>query len=128
MEEEQRKRTSELPDESMVARQILKRWRTAFRSKDVAALISLYETDAYLEVSDLSIQAYGRTSVERALQVLVEGPDEVDIEWREPVWSNGIICSEYLLHGGILDGAGVAILGISGERVAFDKRFLMRSK
>lgn len=126
MEEEVPRSPQSESEEPASRIRILEEWRRAFRAKDISALASLYGTDAYLEVSDLSLQAYGKSSIVKALSVLVGDSVELDIEWKVPVLGQRLICAEYVVSGGILDGRGVAIIGIEGDRIAFDKRFVTR--
>jgi hypothetical protein len=103
---------------------ILKEWKTAFDAADPQALVSLYASDAFFEVSDLSIQAYGRTSILEALREIMKDASNLEIRWRDPVVGEGIIGAEYEISSGRLQGRGVAIIGIFGNAIAFDKRFV----
>lgn len=106
---------------------LLEEWKEAFESGDAEALASLYSTDAFFEVSDLSIRAYGRSSIAEAFRAMMEDSSELEIHWHDPVVGEGIIGAEYEISGGRLGGRGVAIFRASGAGIVFDKRFVAGS-
>lgn len=105
---------------------ILEEWKRAFESGDPESLASLYTTDAYFEVSDLSIQAYGRSSILDAFRAVMQDSTEREINWRLPLVGRGIMGVEYEISWDREIERGVAILGVSGSGIVFDKRFIAR--
>ncbi len=103
---------------------ILAEWKRFFDAGDVEALVGLYCSDAFLEVSDLSVQAYGRSSIAEALERMIRDQEDVSIRWTGPVVQGRLVAAEYEATGGLLQGRGLAILGVSAAGIVFDKRFL----
>ncbi len=114
------------PASTETGAEVLEQWKRFFESGDPEALASLYATDAFLEFSDLSIQAYGRTSILETFRKVLVGSTGAKVLWKNPAVGQGIVAAEYEISAGRIGGAGVAIMGISGAGIVFDKRFLLR--
>ncbi len=107
---------------------ILADWKRFFDAGDVEALVGLYCSDAFLEVSDLSVQAYGRSSIAEALERMTRDPEGVSIRWMNPVVQGRLVAAEYEVTGGLLQGRGVALLDVSAAGIVFDKRFVSSAR
>lgn len=110
-------------------RELLVSWKELFERQDADGLAELYRSDALLEVSDLSIQAYGKVSIRELLHRAVEGKDsDVPslIRWELVAADDRLAAVEYRIEGGLLGGEGLAMFGTAPGGIAFDKRFLRK--
>lgn len=110
-------------------RELIATWKVLFNRQDADKLAELYRSDALLEVSDLSVQVYGKASIRELFRRVLEpeGGDAALLKKWEPVAADDRLAAvQYRIDGGPLNGEGLAMFGVAPGGIAFDKRFLTK--